>query len=284
MDADRYLDRLGLSPADVRSCSRETLTRLQRAHVTTVPFENLSIAGLPGGGPGPGVSLDLPALFEKVVDRERGGFCYELNAVFGWLLDDLGFETEQVAGVVLDDDEARLPANHLTTVVALDRRYVAEVGVGIPSFRRPLPLDGTVVTDGIGTALRAVPSSRPDADYAVQFREPGLDWETRYVFRDRARNMDYVAATCEYLTTAPESPFTGDPFATIATDCGHRKLKRGTLTTTDGGDTTREPVDPGEWPAVLERAFGIPCEATAPLASRDVDATRAVDASRPDDG
>lgn len=261
MNASRYLARLGLARTDLEPADRHSLARLQRAHVTSVPFENLSIAGTPlGTYGGEGVSLDLAALYEKIVERERGGFCYELNGLFGWLLDELGFECERVAGRVLGSDgQARPPANHLINLVELDRRYVVDVGIAIPTMRQPLPLSGEVRRDDVGVAWRVTESDRPDADYCTQFRRSrDGEWQTRYVFRDRSRDLSYVAATCEYLASAPESPFTGDPFVTIATDDGHRRLDPGTLTIMDGNRRREERVLDENWHVVLESAFGIP--------------------------
>ena len=80
----RYLDRIGLSeapPVDV-----DGLEILQRAHLTEVPFENLDVHA--GRGVGTGLGWSLP----KIVDRRRGGWCFELNGAFSGLLRDLGFE------------------------------------------------------------------------------------------------------------------------------------------------------------------------------------------------
>jgi N-hydroxyarylamine O-acetyltransferase len=261
VDPDRYVARLGLDPDTVtsRDCTLEDVARLQRTHVRTVPFENLAIAGHPSGtGYGEGVSLDLGHIYGKVVDRGRGGFCYELNGLFGWLLDELGFGTRRVAARVLDDDgNARPPANHHANLVDAGRRYLVDVGVAVPTIRRPLSLDGGVREDDAGIAWRVRESDRPDADYRVQFREPGGNWTDRYVFRDRPVDLDFFAATCEFLASAPESPFTGEPFVTVATDDGHLKLAPGTLTVLEGGREEERPVDPAEWDAVLERRFGI---------------------------
>ena len=254
----RYLDRIGVAPDRVRHTDRETLERLQRTHVTTVPFETLAITGDPfGERDGAGVSLDPTVLYEKIVERERGGFCYELNGLFGWLLAELGFDVEVRAAMVVGDDGAGPPANHRTHVVSLDRRYVVDVGLGIPTMRQPLPLDGSVREDEASVAWRVVESDRPDVDYATQYRESEGEWTIRYVFRDVPRERCFFESTCEYLATAPESSFTGDPVVTIATERGHTKLTPGSLTRIRGGEERRQSLDADEWYAALEREFGI---------------------------
>jgi N-hydroxyarylamine O-acetyltransferase len=261
LDADRYLSRIGLDPDVIRKRprDRETLARLQRAHVTAVPFENLSITGTPTGRWGDGVTLSVPALYAKVVDEERGGYCFELNGLFGWLLAELGFDVTRLAGrVVGDDGEARPPANHHPLLVALDEPFLVDAGLGTPAMRRPAPLSGDSRTDGVGVTWRVVDSERPDAEYATEFRWPDDEaWTLRYVFTTTPRELAYFRATCDYLQTAPESPFTGDPYVRIATDAGYKTLDADTLTRVVDGDKRETPVADDKWDAVLEREFGI---------------------------
>jgi N-hydroxyarylamine O-acetyltransferase len=258
MDPSSYFDRLGLDYAYVADPDLDVLETLQGAHVTAIPFETLAITGDPHGHrDGDGVSLDPEASFEKLVERERGGFCYELNGSFGALLDTLGYDVQRRAAMVITDGDPCPPANHLTHVVDLDRRYVVDVGLGVPALRTPLPLDGEEREDEAGVAWRVTESDRPDTDYAVQYREPGGDWDVRYVFADQPRDISYVEATCDYLTSAPESPFTGDPVVSIATDDGYRKLGPDTLTRSIRGETTERDVDPEEWYDLLDLEFNL---------------------------
>lgn len=102
----RYLDRIGVDPdlADGlakgdRDPSEEDLGMLLRAHLTSVPFENLSQHVHPASSDGafPAVPVsDLPTLdvdrtLRKIVDDRRGGFCWEINVAFRWLLTNLGY-------------------------------------------------------------------------------------------------------------------------------------------------------------------------------------------------
>ena len=258
MDVERYLARVGVDPERAREADLETLALLQRAHVTAVPWETLSITGHPfGDGFGEGVTRSVVDAFEKIVDRGRGGFCYELNELFGWLLAELGFGVDRLAARVVMDGTARPPANHLTHVASLDRRYLVDVGLAVPTIRVPLPLDGTARTDEAGIEWRVVESSRPDSDYTAQFRQSGDEWTDRYHFDTEPREMAYFEATCDYFCTAPESPFTGDPIVTIATERGHTKLVGTTLSTIVAGDERRRTIDRASWDDTLRREFGV---------------------------
>ncbi|WP_440008172.1 arylamine N-acetyltransferase family protein [Halomicrococcus sp. SG-WS-1] len=270
MNHERYLSRIGVEPSRALARDRETLERLQRAHVTAVPFETLSITGDPHGDRGgEGVSLALSDLYEKIVDRERGGFCYELNGLFGWLLDELGFDVDRLsARIASDDGTFGPPADHLVLRVSLDRPYLVDVGLGLPKLRRPVPMDGTTHSDAAGVEWRVVESERPDADHVTRYRRSDADdWQDRYIFRTVPREMHYFEATCEYFQTAPDSAFTGDPVVLVATERGYVKLTPDALTRATEGDERERPVEPSEWYDVLEREFGLRYPSDRPSSS-----------------
>ncbi len=98
-----------------REPSAQTLRALQLAHLRTVPFENLSIHS------NETIVLRDDALFDKVVTRRRGGFCYELNGLFAALLRALGFEVEMLAaGVANAAGNFGPDFDHMTLLVKLD--------------------------------------------------------------------------------------------------------------------------------------------------------------------
>src|SRR5690242_4007849 len=101
MDIDAYLDRIAYRGS--RAPTAATLRELQVAHLLAVPFENLSIhARQP-------IVLEEGALFDKVVMRRRGGFCYELNGLFAALLRALGFPVTRLAAGVARADGSFSP-------------------------------------------------------------------------------------------------------------------------------------------------------------------------------
>src|SRR5512132_486740 len=92
MDVQAYLKRINYSGS--LAPTPETLRDLQVAHLRTVPFENLSIHA------GEKIVLEEDALFTKIVERKRGGFCYEANGLFAGLLRALGFDVAMLAAGV----------------------------------------------------------------------------------------------------------------------------------------------------------------------------------------
>src|SRR5881227_1245928 len=85
--------------------------------------------------------LDDESLFDKIVTRRRGGFCYELNGLFSALLRALGFHVAMLSAEVANDDETfSAPFDHMTLMVTLDERWLVDVGFG-DSFIQPLHID-----------------------------------------------------------------------------------------------------------------------------------------------
>ena len=123
MDVKAYLERIKYRGS--LALNAETLRGLQAAHLLAVPFENLSIhAKQP-------IVLDDDALFTKIVERGRGGFCYELNGLFAALLRALGFKVEMLSAGVANAEGGFGPDfDHMALMVTLDERWLADVGFG----------------------------------------------------------------------------------------------------------------------------------------------------------
>jgi N-hydroxyarylamine O-acetyltransferase len=247
LDIDRYRQRFGYSGA-LRP-DLPTLRALHVAHLLAVPFENLDIhLGRP-------IVLDEQSLFDKIVRKRRGGFCYELNGLFAGLLRQIGFPvTLLAAGVINDRGEFDPPFDHLALLVSLDERWLVDVGFG-DSFRQPLRLDERGEQRQGDQAYRLV----EDGDWRVyQRRDPGGDWLNQYRFTlDGYRLADYEPM-CRYHQTSPNSPFTRRRVCSLATLEGRITLSdRRFITTTGQQRHERLLASDDEYLAVLRSAFGI---------------------------
>jgi N-hydroxyarylamine O-acetyltransferase len=122
MNVEDYLQRLGYNGDRIPNA--ETLRNLHHAHLLAVPFENLDIhLGRP-------IVLDEKSLYEKIVRRRRGGFCYEANGLFAALLRELGFNVALLSARVMDGGKLGPEFDHLTLLVQLEERWLADVGFG----------------------------------------------------------------------------------------------------------------------------------------------------------
>jgi N-hydroxyarylamine O-acetyltransferase len=128
-----YLERVGFEGAPRPDL--ETLRRLHRNHLEAIPYEALDVQlGRP-------VSLELPRIYEKLVERGRGGWCYEMCGLFGWALQEIGFSVTRVAGGVGRSLFGEFAVgNHLVLRVDLDRPYLADTGFG-EGLVEPVPIE-----------------------------------------------------------------------------------------------------------------------------------------------
>jgi len=242
MDVDAYLERVGY--AGSREPGEHTLSELHRAHMLAVPFENLDIHL------GVANVLDPEHVFDKIVTRRRGGWCYELNGLFALLLESLGFAvTRHSASVVLSDPPSPDFA-HLTLRVDLDRPWLADVGFGA-SFTRPLRFDDQDDQERDGNTYRV--TRGPDG--RMTLHENGA---AQYTFAPEPRRMEQFAEMCVLQQTSPGSHFLQAPMCSRATEDGRESLAGMRLiTTTRGGRTERELASEEERTAVLRDVFGV---------------------------
>lgn len=132
MNLDHYFNRIGFTGTP--RPDRATLTALMQAQLRTVPFENLDQQlGIP-------VPTDVQSAYTKVVEHHRGGWCFELNALFRWALTEIGFEVQTLAGHVGSNGENRTaPADHMFLRVDCDEPLLVDTGFG-GCMIEPIPL------------------------------------------------------------------------------------------------------------------------------------------------
>ncbi|MFD7569600.1 arylamine N-acetyltransferase [Streptomyces sp. NPDC059810] len=252
LDLDAYLARIGyeterdgeLAP-DLR-----TLTALHRAHVRAVPFENLDVAlGRP-------VPLDLKSLQAKLVERRRGGYCYEQNSLFAAALERIGFTVTARGARNRSRGAVLPPVTHALLVVAVEgEQWLADVGFGWQGPLEPVPLrDGARVeqsgwTFGIvveDEGIHVLRSLRPQG------------WADLYAFSPQTLYPGDFTVMNHYSSSHPQSRFLGQVVAQWPGEDERRALVRDRLSTVRTDGVVEERVVPvGELIATLEGRFGI---------------------------
>jgi len=210
----KYLERIGYNgPLDG---SARTLSALQEAHVHTVPYENLDILM------GRRLSLEIPDLYQKIVVHRRGGYCFELNGLFGWLLRKLSYPvTDYFARFLRDETTIPMRRHRVLRVEAEGQTYICDVGVGGPSPARPLLLVESLVQRQGDEAYRF--QKDPLLGWVVQEFRHG-EWSPYYSFtEDPQLPVDFVA-TSYYCETSPDSIFRKEAMISIRTAEGRNTV------------------------------------------------------------
>ena len=225
----------------------EVLRELHRAHMFTVPFENLDIHI------GREIVCDEERFIHKIVNERRGGFCYELNGAFATLLRSLGFQVTLLSARVPHADGSDGPEfDHLALRVDLDEPWLADVGFG-ESFLEPLRLQPGLEQPQIGRVYRL--NSDGGTLHCELKTESG--WKKEYSFTLQRRQLSDFAAMCHYHQTSPESPFTRKRVCSRATAEGRITLSDGKLIETRNGVRQERELSDDEWRAGLRDLFGV---------------------------
>lgn len=237
--AAAYLDRLGVMSPSVDLVG---LRQLHEAHLHAVPFENLSVAWREP------IPLDEMAAVRKLVGRRRGGFCYELNGAFAWLLRELGFTVDYLEARVADPGGFGQPFDHMVLRVMLDEPHLADVSFGA-GFCQPLRIVAEPQSDPWGSMeLRQI-----DADLVDLHR----DGEVVYRLSLEPHVMVEFATMCWYHQSSPASFFTQGTIVTLPVPGGRLTVRNRHLIETSGTERHERDLDDREWAEVLLDRFGI---------------------------
>jgi N-hydroxyarylamine O-acetyltransferase len=251
MDISLYLKRIRYTgPLEPTSAA---LRALQFSHLIAVPFENFDIHM------GRKITLDVEALFDKIVLRRRGGFCYELNGLFGYLLEGLGFKVRLLsAGVFRGDGSAGPDFDHLTLQVhqedVSEETWLADVGFG-DSFLEPLLWQPHQEQ---AQGLRAYRLDQSESAWTLWQRNYDGQWEPQYRLTTIPRKLDDFTDMCNYHQSSPKSMFTRNKVCTIATMNGRITLEESRLISTVHGKRQVQMIeDESTYRRLLRQRFGI---------------------------
>lgn len=246
---ESYLERLGLS--EVNAPNLAALKQLQEHHIYMVPVENLDIIEkrLP-------LSLEIDDLFEKVVNRRRGGLSFELNLLFADALTAMGFKVRLLS--------AKHPKyghefDHALILVELPEdggSWIVDVGY-IENFRTPLLFDSRIWQSD-GRDAYTFRKDSQDAESWQLIRRRGDREELIYTFTLNERFPSDYQDQCDWFCRNEKSRFTRRPYVSIERPEGRICLSYDTVENI----YTHKPIRPvienqGEYESVLREIFGI---------------------------
>lgn len=246
-DCDAYLQRINHT-GDI-SPTEKHLKELHHAHLYTIPFENFDILL------GKGINLEPKALFDKLVRKKRGGYCFEQNGLFLMALNAFGFDTRVLLGRVHITGTPGGRSHQLTLITLQGKQWIADVGFGDDTPRTPFPLelDQPIIHDGQKIRL----TGTEKFGFMVQALKDG-QWLNLYSF-----DLGYVCpADIKYgnyfTSTHPESFFTSGCVAALPVQNGVFTLFNNTLKSVIGEkEDIQELADGQSYLDALKNYFGI---------------------------
>ncbi|GJL91367.1 arylamine N-acetyltransferase family protein [Hyphococcus sp.] len=245
MNLNTYLNRIGY--AGVVRADAPTLKAVHRAHVQTIPYENLDVQfGTP-------VTRSAADAYDKIVKRRRGGWCYEMNGLLGWALEEIGFKVDRLAGAVGRDERGDASVgNHLVLIVQLDELWLADAGFG----------------DGLIEAIPLKSGAFHNGPYQCRIDDIGGGW-LRYHSDPRTGGptFDFNRAVsddrlledlCRYLQTGEDSPFVLNAVVQRWMPDHHASIRGRVFTRLGAGEKMTETIETAEqYVGVLKSAFNL---------------------------
>lgn len=196
MDLTAYAARIGYTGPFAPNA--EALQELHLAHATHIPFENLDILlGRP-------IRLDLDSLWRKLVEDNRGGYCFEQNALFAAVLEENGFRVSRLAARVRLGATGIRPRSHMILMVeANGEKSIADVGFGGEGLLYPIPFALNQVVSHFTWKYRIVAEG---SAFVLQSQRPE-GWLDLYTFTlEEQFPVDYEVSNY-YTSTNPNSIF-----------------------------------------------------------------------------
>ena len=264
MDMDGYLRRIGLDRCEP---TVEGLRALQSAQMRSVAFENID----PLLGKVPDVSL--PAIFEKIVVAGRGGYCFELNTLFGAALSAAGFQTGRVLARVRNGAPQGAQRSHLAWVVTVDgEEWLADTGFGGAGASVPLRIASRGEQGAPTGRYRFVEDA--EAGELVLERKTADGWFALFGFdRVPVRDTDIEAANF-VCARWEKAPFPSNLMLSLHRDDGRVSLLNTALRTESPEGVVKTIIGSGEaLRSVLAEEFGLTAAADlAPAIWRRIEA------------
>jgi N-hydroxyarylamine O-acetyltransferase len=227
----------------------ETLKRLHLAHATHITFENLDILlGRP-------IKLDLESLWAKMIVGGRGGYCFEQNALFAAVLEEVGFRVTRLGARVRMGSKEIIARTHMLLAVEVGGEpWLCDVGFGGEGLLTPIRLRLDEETQSFSWKHRLIVEP---PFHVLQTMHPE-GWFDLYAFTLEEQYLaDYELANY-FISTSPRSPFVhmifvSRPEAEVHWTLMNRRLIEQRAT----GSTTTVVPDDDALLAVLAERFGL---------------------------
>jgi len=236
----------------------ENLSKVLEKTSKALPFENLSIIE------GRADEITKDNLVHKILEKQEGGLCYELNPIFCLFLKENGFNPSLVLGAVYNHKEQQWSPTGKTHVANLinhhDELYLIDTGFGGNLPLRPVPLNGEIVASANGE-FRV---EREDTEYGnyifyMNLKHKHNDWKIGYTFdsRNPVENMADLNKIQKIIQEDAAGTFNKKPLINRLTDQGSMTLTDSSFTEWVNGELKKDAVDEKQFEKIRKTYFGL---------------------------
>lgn len=251
----KFLKRIGMPQTFKIECTEEFLQNVQYHAVTSIPYENLDILEKKP------LCLDKEALYEKIVERGRGGYCFELNGILSWFYKTLGFTVRDYFARFLRNEEGIPMCRHRVLSVECEGKlYFCDIGIGQKAPRHPLVMEAGYVQEQFGEVYKFEKDT--DLGWVLYDLHAGT-WRPFISFTEEKKyEVDFIQPSF-YCEAHPASPFNKAPILSIKTKDGRKTINGRDFKMFSGEEVIyiEENISDARMKAILEKEFHLEEEA-----------------------
>ncbi|MCM3654857.1 arylamine N-acetyltransferase family protein [Metabacillus litoralis] len=251
-----FRKRVGISENEM--ITFETLDYVLEKAAKSIPFENLCIIA------NNTYELTKENLLTKIVLRNEGGLCYELNTILNFFLIENGFKADLIRGITFNHQNQcwnRIGRTHVANLVMHNGElYIIDIGFGGNLPLKPVPLNGESVTSENGEfRVKKEESKHGDYIFEMKLKHKDKDWKAGYAFDSKkvVEDMGELNEIQKVILEHEESSFNKKPLINRITDNGNITLTNSSFTEWTDGIVKKEEIDENKFKELSKEHFGL---------------------------
>lgn len=222
----------------------------------SIPFENMCIVSNKTN------EVNKENLINKILVKNEGGLCYELNSILYLFLQENGYNVSLVTGVVFNQADqiwSKTGRTHAAILLANEgEMYLIDTGFGSNLPLKPVQLNGEIVTSATGEfRVSQVDSEQGDFILEIKLKHRDQVWRTGYAFDSihPVQNLMEMDVIQKIVTESHLSPFNKNPLMTKLTTNGSLTLTNTSITQWIDGVMRKETIDENQFKELMKQHF-----------------------------
>lgn len=248
---ESFRKRIGFSESEKVTFAK--LADVLEKTAKTIPFENSSVLAIQSS------DINKENIIDKILVRNEGGVCYELNTALYFFLIENGFDVSLVRGVVYNQGWSTIGRTHVAILLIHENQtYLVDTGFGGNLPLKPVPLNGETVISNHGEfRVRKVEGIHGDHIIEMKLKHRDLEWKIGYAF-DTKKPVEHISELNTVQTIIrehPHSPFNKRPLITQLTNDGSITLTNTSFTQWKGGAVEKEDIEEKRYLELKKQLF-----------------------------